>query len=369
MDGKLKTACVIRYNQAMMTSVLYSNTHWLQNAALWAYAYGKPECTGVIKKSPEDFIVQEQMLIEPEGDGEHCWLYIEKRQQNTDKVARSLAKLAGVRARDVGYSGMKDNQAVTQQWFSVWLPGKPEPDWQQLPLEGVHVVQAKRHSRKIKRGTHQSNRFQLKVRQLIGDLDGLEQRLRLIQRHGVPNYFGLQRFGNNFSNMQTAQELLLQDKRINNQNRRSLALSATRSWCFNEILSARIGDKTWQVLHEGEPTNLNGSSSYFNWCSEASDESSDNRLQTLDIHPTAPLWGKGEAGDAFFGLYHYEKTKLATYQDFLTGLEQLGLQYQRRPLRIGLPDLSWQIESDVLSLSFSLHRGQFATSVLRECIV
>lgn len=365
MPRKPKREGVIRYNEAMTNGKTYSETYWQQNANKWAYAYGRPECTGLVKQSPEDFIVIEQMSVEPQGEGEHCWLYVEKRQQNTEKVARALAKFASVKARDVGYSGMKDNQAVTQQWFSVWLPGKVEPDWQRLSLDGVRVLQAKRHHRKIKRGTHQRNQFQLKIRQLGGDVQCLENRLLLLQQRGAPNYFGLQRFGNNFSNLQTAQELLLQGKRINNQNRRGLALSATRSWCFNQILSERINDDSWQLLHEGEPANLDGSSSYFNW----KPVSDDDRLDSFDIHPTAPLWGKGEQGDAFPSLYHYEKTKLEPYQGLLMGLEKLGLAYQRRALRIGLHDLTWQVERDVLSLNFSLQRGQFATSVLRECVV
>ena len=92
-----------------------SQVDWLAQFKELAYAYGSPEVVGVIKQSPEHFMVTEVMDIEPSGEGEHYWLDITKMRLNTDAVAKSLARFSGVSNRDVGYSGMKDFHAVTRQ--------------------------------------------------------------------------------------------------------------------------------------------------------------------------------------------------------------------------------------------------------------
>ena len=85
----------------------------------WPHAHGVPENNGLIRSCPEDFVVEEIPRVEPDGEGGHLWLWVEKRSANTDWVARELAKLAACPLRDVGYAGLKDRHAVTRQWFSV----------------------------------------------------------------------------------------------------------------------------------------------------------------------------------------------------------------------------------------------------------
>ena len=76
-----------------------------------------------LRSTPEDFRVVEDLGYEPEGEGEHHYLYIQKRGENTDWVARQLANFCQVSPKDVAYAGKKDRHAVTEQWFSVHLPG------------------------------------------------------------------------------------------------------------------------------------------------------------------------------------------------------------------------------------------------------
>ena len=132
---------------------------------VWEFAYGGPNSTGKIKTVPDDFIVEEQLPFQPEGDGEHVFLQIEKCGENTEYVARLLARFAGVRQRDVSYAGLKDRHARTTQWFSVWLPGKDAPDWQQIETESIKVVLSQRHARKLKRGVLSGNRFEIVIRE------------------------------------------------------------------------------------------------------------------------------------------------------------------------------------------------------------
>ena len=98
----------------------------------WPRAHGPAVARAVVKASPDDFLVREELGFEPSGEGEHAFLYLEKRLLNTQELAQRLSSLAGVHPGDIGFSGMKDRQAVTRQWFSVRMAGKPEPDWTAL---------------------------------------------------------------------------------------------------------------------------------------------------------------------------------------------------------------------------------------------
>ena len=101
----------------------------------WPRAHGDPLFPASIRNQPSDFQVVENLGFEFSGSGEHDYLWIEKTGANTEWVARQLARHAEVPAKDVGYAGLKDRHAVTQQWFSV--PRWHSPDWQALDVEGV----------------------------------------------------------------------------------------------------------------------------------------------------------------------------------------------------------------------------------------
>ena len=332
----------------------------------WAFAYDRPTVTGLLKNQPQDFQVQEQMDVVPVGEGEHIWLLIRKTKQNTDQVAKHLARFTHVAYRDVGYCGLKDFFAVTEQWYSIYLPQGDSPDWSLFEMPGVKILQHTRHSRKIKRGTHSANKFTIVIKGLNGEVGDLNARLALIARCGVPNYFGPQRFGRGANNVPQAIEMLQNNKRIKNRNLRSILISAARSWLFNTIVSARINQGSWQQLVTGEPANLDGSGSIF-----ISGEEEDNaRLVALDIHPTAPLWGQVNAQkvEAFAELHQWELRAIDDLRVIAQGLEDARIEYQRRPTRMRVHELNWQMDADDLILSFALQKGQFATSVLRELV-
>ncbi len=353
---------------------------WSHMLSKLSYANSVPEVSALIKHCPEDFIVIEQMDVEPSGEGEHIWLDISKVRRNTDAVAKSLARFAGVSNRDVGYSGMKDFNAVTRQWFSVWRP-KGEPlDWSSYEFDGVELNRIVNHSRKIKRGTHRSNRFEIRLVNLMSNeqapdpRSALDQRLNTVLERGAPNYFGAQRFGRNAGNMPQALAMFRGNKKVKDRSLRSILLSSARSWLFNSVVSQRVKTDSWQRLFVGEPANLDSTNSVFT----VVDASIENeRLRALDIHPTAPLWGQGfqpfeESADV--DLVNLEDEALAEYSELKSGLETARLDYQRRPLRVIAKGLKWQYEQvndtqlDCI-LSFELNRGQFATSILRELVI
>ena len=116
----------------------------------WARAHGDPLFVASMRSRPEEFDVTEVLGYEFSGDGEHDYLYIEKTSANTEWVLRQLASFAGVAGKDIGYAGLKDRHAITRQWFSV--PRWHLPDWTELAVTGVRLLDQQRHNRKLRRG-------------------------------------------------------------------------------------------------------------------------------------------------------------------------------------------------------------------------
>lgn len=322
-----------------------------------------------IKSIPSDFKVSERLGFDCSGEGEHVWLNVTKTDMHTTQVSKDIAKYAGVAAKHVGFSGMKDHRAVTDQWFSIWLPGIKDsdlPNWQALNGDGLHINEVIRHHRKLKRGTHLANEFEIQLIDFCGDTDEIGERISNLTTNGVPNYFGEQRFGFSGNNLNKALDWFEKEYKIKQQNKRSLLLSSARSWLFNLVLSTRLKNNDWLSVYEKEPLNLSGSKSYF----VSEDKNVDQkRLMAMDVHTTGPLWGRGiDKVLPGSSLRSLEESVLVNHPLFLKGLEQAGLSYDRRPLRFVPQNLIWNINGNRISLKFSLSRGQYATAFLRELV-
>jgi tRNA pseudouridine13 synthase len=299
---------------------------------------------GRYRLSADDFVVDELLGYVPTGHGEHLYLRLEKRAENTQWVARALARHFGVAPLDVGFAGQKDRHAVARQWFSVRLPGVSVDAPVSLPADArITLLEHGWHDRKLRPGAHTGNRFVLRLRQLYGDLGAIEQRLQAFARAPtcqVPNYFGPQRFGRDGANTDLARRWLLEGRpRPRSREERSRLLSVARAFLFNHVLAARVLDGSWATPLEGD--------------------------HCIDDLPTGPLWGRGRSatGGRPGGL---EATALEPHQAWLDPLEHCGLRQDRRPLPATVAEFEGERAGAELRLAFALPAGSFATSVLRE---
>ena len=301
----------------------------------WARALGGPLFAGRIRATPEDFVVTEELDLSFSGHGEHDWLRIEKTGANTHWVAEQLARHAGLPVRDVGYAGLKDRHAVTTQWFSVRRPAGGT-DWGAFDRPDARILEQHIHARKLKRGAHRGNRFRIAIRadRLAELASAIDERLTLITQRGVPNYFGEQRFGRGGANLALGQAVV-EGRRVS-RHKRSIGLSALRSFRFNETLDKRVQDDSWDTLLRGDFANLDGTGSVF--AVEELTPELERRCSELDIHPCGAL----------------------------PEIPVARVAASQRPLRLRARDLQWRIEDDALWLEFGLGRGSFATAVLRE---
>jgi tRNA pseudouridine13 synthase len=147
---------------------------------------------------------------------------------------------------------------------------------------------------------------------------------------------------------------------------RGLYLSAARSQIFNELLAQRVQAGSWNHALPGELMQLEGSRSRFPVAEP--DAEIERRVEEGDIHPTGPLWGRGEipsSGPAAAG----EQEIAERFVPWCRGLERFGLKQDRRALRMPLHELAWAWDDASLELEFRLPSGCFATAVLRELVL
>ncbi len=318
--------------------------------------------SGRIRSTPEDFIVEELPAFEATGEGEHLLLTVQKRGMNTAFCAERIAKWAGIDARDVSFAGMKDRHALTTQRFSVRLPKKTAPDVSLLNSNDCTVLDAQWHSRKLARGALAGNRFTLTLRELQCQFDVLEKALQIVQREGLPNYFGEQRFGMEQANVGKALGMF-EGRRVD-RSQRSIYLSAARSYLFNLLLAERVKNGTWNTAVAGDVWMLDGSKSIFG--PEPLSDELTARCAAHDIHPTGPMWGAGELRSQDLVL-ELESQMPIWQPELCKGLEKADLRQERRALRLMPKAMQWRFaDTQTLVLSFELPPGAYATSVLAE---
>jgi len=345
----------------------------------WAYALGTPELQASFKSRSEDFVVKECLPFQPCGDGQHAYLRIRKIGLNTEDVARRLQRFCRVKAKAIGYAGLKDKRAVSEQWFSVDLAGLAQaPAWQELQSDQLQILNVERHRKRLRIGWVKSNQFEIVLRDASADRALWESRLTLIRDSAVPNYFGEQRFGVNNSNIANSVELLMSGADTKRRElvpgKRGFHYSVLRSFLFNEQLSARINAANWQQALPGELLILDGSQSFFQ-CQQV-DSEIERRLREFDIHPSAALPGKEKSptqdDQSRFVVdqaQHFEQSVLQAYQPWVDALAQQGVMAARRALRIKPQQFDWNWIGDaVLCIHMTLPAGAYATTVLRELL-
>lgn len=319
------------------------------------YVTDEPPIGGQIKVRPEDFVVDELPLYDPDGEGEHLLLGIEKCNVAHGELMSCVRRHFGVREVDVGFAGMKDKAAVTRQAISVRCPA--DPDAVEIPHERIRVLWAARHGRKIRRGHLAGNRFSVRIREVDPlKLPQVKQQLERLQQIGVPAYFGAQRFGYRINNQLIGMHLLHRDWKAalhellgtggapfpaHQQARREAfdrgefkealhawsaadrsELSALRSLCrgespqracrmvgrtahsfwisavqsaiFNHVVDGRLERGLIERLEEGDLAWVHAKRAVFAvTAEELGDPALPKRLVDLEVSPSGPLWGRG----------------------------------------------------------------------------
>lgn len=322
--------------------------HW-QGALSCPRAYGDDLERALLKGSNDAFVVTELLDRPLSGEGEHLYLWVKSDGDNTQWLAKSIADALGVAPVDVSFSGLKDRNAITYQWFSVYDPKRQYDNAVKDVFESFptsELLSQTRDTQKLRRGMHLGNRFAIQIifdRSMTGEAEQrLAGKLQRIRDFGVPNYFGLQRFGHEGNNLKAFDDYtqLLQAKsRKRVRKPKGIVISAARSHLFNKILAVKVKLQIWQDLHACEPL--------------------------VAGMPSSPLWGRGRLASEG-ELLALEQATANELSSWTGPLECLGLQQERRSNVCRPAAFTWQFDGQCLGLSFELPPGEYATTVLRE---
>jgi len=318
-----------------------------------------------LRAIPEDFRVEEIPLYAPSGEGEHTFVCVEKRCRTTEDVAGVLARIAGVAPRDVGYAGRKDRDAVARQWFSV--PRLPPERALALELEGLRVPEAVPPRHKLRTGQLAGNRFEIVVRETD---EGAAARsaavLSRLEREGMPNRFGPQRFGREGENAEQGLKVLRGECAGIDRRKARFLISALQAAAFNEAL--RLREARLSSVERGEIAVVHVSGGLFR---VEDPERERPRADTFEISATGPIFGRRTLNPDGPPLERERAALLAVGVDPDTPLRPprgIELRGARRALRVRLDDVALEPLPGALRLRFRLPAGSFASVLIEELL-
>ena len=338
----------------------------------------------VTKSESEDFVVEELPAYQPCGDGEHLYLWIEKRGVSGSELLSRISRALGIRAGDIGVAGLKDRHAITRQYVSVHR--SCEPRLSQIESADVQVLSVQAHQNKLRTGHLRGNRFVVTLRS-AGEPFSMESESRVAQQlerlstEGFASYFGPQRFGHLGSTLSDGIELLagrLSRKRWPFHHQRfmtRLVISAVQSAVFNLVADQRVRSKTLSVPLSGDVViRKNGTRPYLfdaNAAANQADPAAEPETQEpsfIQVFPAGPMPGPKMLAST--GVPH-EIEQQALRQLELTGEEFTRfskLSSGTRRSMIEFPEnISTCLTSEgYLQLCFDLRSGTYATTLLRE---
>jgi tRNA pseudouridine13 synthase len=319
---------------------------------------------GRIGPEPEDFVVEEVPAYEPSGEGEHLYLFVQKRQLTTPECIDHIGRASGVNSREIGYAGLKDKHAVTTQWISLPARGVADPASWQLP-PSIRILKVSKHNNKLRTGHLQKNKFQIRLVEVT--TDPLARARAIVDRlnsRGLFNYFGAQRFGRGGNNLASALHWLRTNPKRSSRFHRKLYPSVIQSEVFNRYLSARY-ELGFKHLIAGEVVRLGTGHSVF--CVQ-DPNAEQPRYIVGELHLTGPIVGPKTKQAESVALELEQRIvadvglgaeDLARLADFAPGA--------RRDLVVLPEDLSVEAESEgSLVLSFALPPGSYATQLVQE---
>ncbi|PCJ60234.1 MAG: tRNA pseudouridine(13) synthase TruD [Planctomycetota bacterium] len=400
----------------------------LDRLGISLYSNDLPGTDGHISDSIESFKVTENPLYEPSGEGEHFYYCLKKQNRNTMSCVKEIAKTLNIPAMDIGYAGLKDKFAITEQQISIRFP-KGEP---QLPkFINMELNFLGKHINKIKTGHLAGNQFEIKIDNAQeGFQNNLDKKIEFIESKGLLNYLGDQRFGNRMNNhlvgiaalrqnFEESCRLILGDpeRELNIQIKharehyeagelqvcsdqyppymknekkllkellkgegrhkraflkgekklRELFFNAAQAYIFNHYLSKRF--KKEILIVKGDVALLTGNLAPF---LVEDPEVENKRLKEGEITIGGPLLGP-KMFPTQYQAKEFEDNLFSElglqFEDFKSPSDKQKFQGARRPILINVKGLSYKSESDTsYTLKFTLPPGCYATILLNEIL-
>ena len=162
------------------------------------YSSDTPGIGGALRRQIEDFEVIEITNREEGDEGKYLIAELTKHNWETHHLIRDISRILGISQKRIGFAGTKDKRAVTTQKISFYdVPGEKV---EKINLKDVELKILGRSNRSVELGDLTGNEFVITVREIDLEKDELESRMQqttesIKRQGGVPNFFGIQRFG------------------------------------------------------------------------------------------------------------------------------------------------------------------------------
>lgn len=330
---------------------------------------GFPGTGGAIRASPSHFMVEEIPLYEPSGSGNHLYINITKESLTTKDACSMIARTLGINESDIGFAGLKDRNAITTQTISIPISASELNETDKMieklkPLP-FRINWAKLHGNKLRTGHLLGNRFSIIISgidDLHSSIESAEKTAEAIKNSGIPNYFGSQRFGAEGDNSEKGRKIISGELRIRDRWLRRFLISSFQSEMCNFYLAERLRKGLFNKILEGDIAKKYDTGGLFEVKDVATDQT---RYENKEISFTAPIYGTemwkacGESG-------MLEEEVFSSFGIGWEAMEKSGISGTRRLGRLLVPDLRIEKCQEGLLLNFTLPKGAFATTVLRE---
>jgi tRNA pseudouridine13 synthase len=325
---------------------------------------GLPGIGGKIRQHPSHFQVEEIPIYQPQGTGNHLYVNITKENLTTREVQLRLADLFEIKPEEVGKAGLKDKYAVTTQTFSVLFNDRASPEEITPIIEDnipIKVNWAKYHNNKLRSGHLKGNKFTILITEPAGTLEQAQTIADRINQDGLPNFYGVQRTGKQGENIRQGWLILKKKKRLGNRWLRKYLLSSYQSYLCNRYLVKRIERGLFTKILPGDIAKKHETGGLF-WVEDPTTDQ--KRFDAKELSYTAPMFG-----------YKMSKPKDESHaleneilEEMEIDLEEFRAQRVKGTRRIGrvLPEITVTGQENGVKLDFTLPKGGFATTLLRE---
>ncbi len=374
------------------------------------YLSKTPGISGVIKKVPEDFLVEE---ITPEGEileinkeeegevpfGEkqdYIHFTLQKYNWDTLRAIKEISKRLRVSRKRFGFAGTKDKRAITTQRVSLW--NQEIENLMKVRIKDIEIKTPRYAPERINLGQLWGNRFTVKIRETNLTKEEVEERIKTTIKelnHQIPSYFGVQRFGiqrpithlvgkeilkKNFKRavmiylagvFPTEREEAREARKILKESedfKEALKKFPTYLGYEKAILNHLVNQETdfigalrklpkklrWMFVHAYQSYIFNKTLSYY--------------LKKGEEVSSLPLPGyDSELDKVTLKIIQKEKVSLEDFK--INSMPELSSRGETRPVFFEINDFKiHSISQDNVTLQFSLPKGTYATVFLREII-
>lgn len=299
------------------------------------------------KQKSQDFIVEEQLPFKLDGKGDAFFVYFEKRNMNTMDVVKHLCKELEISRLTLGIAWLKDKDAITRQWISIYKSALKkmwgEKEFLRALWEVARVIGTGWHTQPIGMTTRVSNLFHIRLRAQqaiwLEDKEKIKAQITKLLEKWFPNFFGEQRFGVNFQNIKMWKEIIEWKLRLKEKFERKFKLQAYASYLFNEYLKLRLQTKRMGHLEDWETGPVFGD----------------------DIHLSDPKSKIGQFEKWFMNEYNVNSK-------FFNAYKKDGIYGIKRPLRVNPKNINFRFQEDDILLDFLLPWGTYASILVEELL-